>query len=275
MPSCRRAVRAGSIAIFMLLVPFLMGESVRAFSWLLLLGSNGAVPWVIRVLGGGSPQLLGSYWAIVLGLLQVQAPLATLILIPGMRKVPADLERAAQIMGARPGAVWRRIIVPLTRPSLAAAAVVIFALCMTEYAIPSALGLGATPFVANSVSTIFFSEGNIYFGAAFSVILIVVVIVSVATIGLVARARPAGGARRLVSRRSGDGDMRRRVPMAPVVAVVVLVLSVLPSAIVVLSSFSSGKALTFPLHTSRWPPTGLSLSTASLGWRFSTASSSD
>ncbi len=139
----RTALR--SIAIFMLLVPFLMGESIRAFSWLLLLGSNGAVPWVIRVLGGGSPQLLGSYWAIVLGLLQVQVPLATLILIPGMRKVPADLERAAQIMGARPGAVWRRIIVPLTRPSLAAAAVVIFALCMTEYAIPSALASAQRP----------------------------------------------------------------------------------------------------------------------------------
>src|SRR5258708_1219582 len=40
--------------------------------------------------------------------------------------------------------------------------------------------------------------------------------------------------------------MRRRVPVAPMVAVVVLVLSVLPSAIVVLSSFSSNRALTFP-----------------------------
>ena len=70
-----------------------------------------------------------------------------------------------------------------------AAAVVIFALCMTEYAIPSALGLGATPFVANLVSTIFFSEGNIYFGAAFSVILILVVITSV---GLYRPLRPGG-----------------------------------------------------------------------------------
>jgi putative spermidine/putrescine transport system permease protein len=40
--------------------------------------------------------------------------------------------------------------------------------------------------------------------------------------------------------------MRRKFPVAPLVAVVVLVLSVLPSAIVVLSSFSSAKALTFP-----------------------------
>jgi putative spermidine/putrescine transport system permease protein len=178
----KRALR--SLAIFLLLVPFLMGESVRTFAWLLLLGSNGVVPYVIHALGGGSPTLLGETWTIVLGLLQVYVPLATLILIPGMRKVPADLERAAGSLGARPGQVWRKVVIPLVRPSLAAASTVVFALCMTEYAIPSALGLGAVPFVANSVSSIFFSEGNIYFGAAFSIVLIVVVLIAVALLNV-------------------------------------------------------------------------------------------
>lgn len=178
-----------SLAIFLLLVPFLMGESIRAFAWLLILGTNGAVPWIVHGVSGHSPSLLGSTWSITLGLLQTEVPLAVLVLIPGMRKIPPDLELAAQTLGARPPAVWRRIILPLVRPSLGAACVLVFALCMTEFAVPSALGLGATPFVANSVQSIFFSEGNIYFGAAFSVVLILVVVAAVGLILLGFRTR--------------------------------------------------------------------------------------
>jgi ABC-type spermidine/putrescine transport system permease subunit I len=36
---------ARSAALLLLLVPFLVGETVRAFSWLNLLGTDGALPW--------------------------------------------------------------------------------------------------------------------------------------------------------------------------------------------------------------------------------------
>jgi putative spermidine/putrescine transport system permease protein len=183
-----------SLMVMALLVPFLMGESVRAFSWLLLLGRNGVVAWGGRLFGLRIDTLLGKPSSITIGLLQVMVPLSTLILVPGIQKVAPDLERAAQTMGARPRQVWTRILVPLIRPSLAAASVITFMLSMTEYAIPSVLGLGSKPFVANSVQNIFFGQGNMYFGAAYSVILVAIVAVcGVLLLGIV-RGRGRRGA---------------------------------------------------------------------------------
>ncbi|MCU1457248.1 MAG: potH 1 [Actinomycetia bacterium] len=167
-----------SCMIMALLIPFLMGETVRAFSWLVLLGHDGAATWATGLFGWHADTFLGKSSSITIGLLQVMVPLATLILVPGVRKVTPDYERAAQTMGARPWQIWLRIIVPLARPSLAAASVIVFMLSMTEYAIPSVLGLGSKPFVANSVQNIFFGQGNIYFGAAYSVVLIGIVAVA-------------------------------------------------------------------------------------------------
>lgn len=93
------------------------------------------------------------------------------MLITGLRKVPPDLERAAHTLGARRYRVWWHVILPLVRPSLAVAATVTFALSMTDYAMAASLGQGSRPFVANSVQSIFFSQGNTYFGAAFGTVL--------------------------------------------------------------------------------------------------------
>jgi putative spermidine/putrescine transport system permease protein len=179
------------LAVLLLLVPFLMGESVRAFSWLVLLGVGGAVPWALGLLGFDVDSLLGGTFALWVGLLQVMVPLATLVLIPAFTKVDPDLERAAATLGARPSAVWRRVLFPLVRPGLAVAAVVVFALTMTEYAIPGVLGKGSTPFVANSVQGIYFNQGNLYFGAAYSVVLIGLVVLCGLVIMVALRGRSA------------------------------------------------------------------------------------
>ncbi len=166
------------VALVFLLVPFLMGESVRAFGWLLLIGKGGALTWAFRKVGL-TFQLIGKPIAVWLGMMQVMLPIATLVLMPAVRRINPDLERAALTMGARPWKVWLRVIVPLAREGIVGAAVVVFALSMTEYAIPDVLGLGKLPMVANAIQTLYFTNNNIYVGSAFSLILVVIVTVFV------------------------------------------------------------------------------------------------
>ena len=103
------------VALVMLLVPFLMGETVRTIGWVLLLGNEGALTWMSRGLGH-EIKLLGCSVAVWLGMLQVMFPIATLVMLPAVRRINPDLERAARTMGARPWHVWRRIVVPV-RPA--------------------------------------------------------------------------------------------------------------------------------------------------------------
>lgn len=77
-----------------------------------------------------SPSGAGLWLAhILLGL-----PLAFLLLRAGFRAVPAEIEEAALLDGATPLAAFLRVNLPLVRPSLGAAALLVFLLSWDEFA---------------------------------------------------------------------------------------------------------------------------------------------
>jgi len=180
--------------LVLLLVPFLMGEIVRAFGWFLVLGNRGLLAWV-QSWFGSSGGILGTELAIVIGMMQVSIPLATLLILPAITRIPPDLERAAETLGAPPSRVWRHVLVPLARPGIAGGAAVVLLLNLAEFDMPAILGLGRLPFVANVIRDVYTLQANLYLGSAFSLVLLMISIVLVS--GLII----AGG----VSRRSRRG----------------------------------------------------------------------
>jgi ABC-type glycerol-3-phosphate transport system permease component len=64
----------------------------------------------------------------------VSLPFAFLVLRSAFRAVPPELEEAAQLDGASPGATFLRVTLPLVRPSLAAAALLVFLVSWDEFA---------------------------------------------------------------------------------------------------------------------------------------------
>jgi putative spermidine/putrescine transport system permease protein len=171
----RRSLRL--LVLALALIPFLMGEVVRAFGWLLLVGRHGAAAWIAERFGDHSFNLIGSPVAVWLGATQTMLPLAVFVLLPAVRRIQPDLERAAGTLGARPARVWLHVVLPLLRPGVVSVAVVVFSLTMTEYAIPDILGGGVRPFAANTIQSAFFMQGNVYLGSALAVLLLVLVIV--------------------------------------------------------------------------------------------------
>lgn len=167
-----------NVVIFALLLPFLVGETVRAFSWLYLLGSNGALEWTAGFFGIENLSILGSTLAVALGLLQIQIPLASIILITTFQRISPNLEYAASTLGANQFSVWARVLLPLAGKGVSGALIVAFAIGTTEYAIPQVLGLGAKPFVANSIHTMIFAQGNMSLGSSYALVLVVSVAAS-------------------------------------------------------------------------------------------------
>jgi putative spermidine/putrescine transport system permease protein len=161
--------------LILLLVPFLMGDVVRAFGWYILLGRQGVLTWLLGLLGVEDVNLLGTLWAVWLGMIQVGLPIAVLVLLPAMRRINPDLEAAAATLGAPRWRTWTRVIVPLARPGLASAAIIVWVLSMTEFAMPQVLGLGRVPFVANELDTMFFFQSNSYVGSALALTLLAIV----------------------------------------------------------------------------------------------------
>lgn len=176
------------VALLLLLVPFLMGETVRTIGWVLIIGKNGALASFTGFLGH-EVKLLGTPAAVWIGMVQVMYPLATLVMMPVMRRIDPDLERAALTMGARPWQVWTRIILPLARDGIVGASLIVLTLSMTEYLMPRILGLGKLPFVANTIQQMYLDRGNLNLGSALSTVLLVVVIAMILSIALLGRKR--------------------------------------------------------------------------------------
>jgi len=91
---------------------------------------------------GTSNPLLGRF-GVILVLALHHAPLAAITLATGLRAIPASLIEAAQLDGATPPTILRKVILPLLRPHLIMAALLVFVAGVGNFGIPALLGLPA------------------------------------------------------------------------------------------------------------------------------------
>ena len=83
--------------------------------------------------GWSSPNLLNTYWALIIPYTALSLPIATLILTSFFQLIPDDLEAAATVDGAsRVGALFR-IIMPLSAPGIVTAGIIVFVNSWNEF----------------------------------------------------------------------------------------------------------------------------------------------
>lgn len=168
----RRLIR--NLLLFGLFVPFFTGVIIRAYGWLIILGENGLVNWGLTSLGLDSVGFIGTPFAVIVGLTQYMLPFAVLMLTPAIASIDEDLERAAKNCGASQWGTFRHVVLPLARPGITAAIIVVFTLTMANYSIPNLLGAGQLSFVANFIYNKVFNTLNYPFAAVLSLILVAI-----------------------------------------------------------------------------------------------------
>ena len=147
---------------------------VRAYGWLIVLGKQGLLNSGLAALGLPTVGILYTYPGVLIGLVQYMLPFAVLMLAPALTAVPEEVELASASLGARPLATFRHIVLPLARPGLVAAAVVVFTLTLTDFAMPEIMGGGGNDFIASAVYDAFFQLGDAGLGGALGVALTLV-----------------------------------------------------------------------------------------------------
>jgi putative spermidine/putrescine transport system permease protein len=84
-----------------------------------------------------------------------------------------SVEEAAQNLGANFFTTFRRIVVPIAAPGVAAGTMLVFILCMNAYATPVLLGGSGITMMAPAVYGQITRASNWPFGAALALILVV------------------------------------------------------------------------------------------------------
>lgn len=160
------------ILLIALFLPFFIGQVVRAYGWLIILGNQGIVNEVMGLVGVPPMRLLYNYPAVIFGLVQYMLPFAVLMLAPALTAIPEEVEAAASSLGA---SWWRtlvHVVLPMARPGMIGAGLVVMTLTLTDFAMPAILGGGSQDFIANAIYDQFFRTSDQGMGAALTLILV-------------------------------------------------------------------------------------------------------
>ncbi len=143
-------------------VPLVVPGLVAAFMVLTIIGPGGMAARLVRPLGIMWPSLLDarSGAGIILVLLWNSVPLTLLIVSAVAASIPRDVIEAARTLGAGPVMVFRRIMVPLCAPGIAAAGLLVFIGAFGSYAVPSLIGPAYPRTISVMMTAEFLQRGN-------------------------------------------------------------------------------------------------------------------
>ena len=127
---------------FAFVFSMMIAPQVAALAFLSLTAPHSPVLALFGLsLPPGTPNPLLGRFGIVLVMALHHAPLVAITIWGGLRAVPHSLVEAAQMEGAGPATIVRRILLPVLRPQLIAAALIAFVAGVGNFGIPALLGL--------------------------------------------------------------------------------------------------------------------------------------
>ena len=134
--------------------------------------NDGIVNHAISLLGIAPQRFLFNFPAVIFGLVQYMLPFAVLMLAPALTAIAEEVETAAKSLGASwPKTMWY-VVLPMARPGLIGAGLVVLTLSLTDFAMPAMLGGGSQDFIANAIYDQFFRTSDSGLGAALTLALV-------------------------------------------------------------------------------------------------------
>jgi spermidine/putrescine transport system permease protein len=174
-----RAGRRKGLLIILLVIPFWTSFLIRTYAWLMILGPDGLAGPIGDLIGVQDFRILGTEFAVQLGLVYGYLPLMVFPLYVTLERMDRRLVEASKDLGAGRLATFRQVTFPIALPGVVTGCMLDFIPMMGEYVIPQILGYGRVFTVGNSLVLRFLESRNWPAGSAQAVGLILVMLLSV------------------------------------------------------------------------------------------------
>jgi raffinose/stachyose/melibiose transport system permease protein len=143
---------------------FIYGYFVAGLIIPIRLGTIGIMKTMINI------GLFDTPWSLVIVFLAMGIPLGVFILYDFIRMIPEELSNSARIDGCSEHAIFRRIIVPLTKPALATVAIVNFIPVWNDFWFPLVLIRSNGAKTVPLATALLFGQFETNFGMVFAVL---------------------------------------------------------------------------------------------------------
>jgi putative spermidine/putrescine transport system permease protein len=148
---------------------------------MVLLGDNGLINATLIEWGViTSPlPLMYNIFGILVGLVQVGLPFMVLSLTGSIKAIDPSLELAASSLGATRWQTFVRIVLPLSMPGILAGTMLVFAMSLSSYAVPTLMGGFKVMVLPIHIYQQISESARFQFGAALAIVLFVISVLAV------------------------------------------------------------------------------------------------
>ncbi len=164
--------------LVLVIVPFWTSLLVRTYAWIFILGGRG-IPTLLEFIGIEGVRMINTPGAVLVGIVYGYLPLMVFPIFVSLEKLDKSLLEASSDLGASPLKTFLQVTLPLSMPGIATGCMLVFILLMGEFLIPAFLGGGKVFFIGNALVDLFLQSRNWPFGAAVSVTLVAIMLITV------------------------------------------------------------------------------------------------
>jgi putrescine transport system permease protein len=192
MARCSPGWRAALLTLVIL--PFWTSFLIRVYAWIGILKPEGLLNLALMSAGLISEplEIHLTPTAVYIGIVYSYLPFMVLPLYSSLEKMDASLLEAAADLGARPFTVFRRVVLPLSLPGVAAGCFLVFIPAVGEFVIPELLGGASTQMIGRTLWAEFFSNRDWPIASAVAVLLILVLVVPIVIFQKIAKKEGTG-----------------------------------------------------------------------------------
>ncbi len=168
-----------TVLVILMLVPFWTNFLVRTYAWMLILNHNGLINTTLQRWGFAPLTLINTEGAVLLGLIYGALPFMVLPIYASLDRFDWRLLEAAADLGASPWQAFRRVLLPLTLPGVAAGTVLVFIPTIGQFVVSDLLGGAKVALLGNLLQDQFKSAQHWPFGSAIAVVCVAVLALGV------------------------------------------------------------------------------------------------
>lgn len=186
----------GSIVFGIIILSMWTNLLTRTYAWMVLLQRTGVINRTLMDIGLISEPLplINNLTGVTIGMVYIMLPFMILPLVGTLRAIEPITLRAAALCGASPFEAFRRILLPLSLPGIAAGGLMVFVMSLGYFVTPTLLGGTSNMMLAAMIAQMIQSLLNWGLGSAAAFILLLVTMALYALqLRLVGAKRMTGG----------------------------------------------------------------------------------
>ena len=174
------------LMMVLVMLPAWMSLLILTYSWMNILERNGLLNSLLTAIGLKPAQIIGTPGAVIFGMVYNYIPYMILPIYSVMSKIEPSVLEAAEDLGSGGISKLYRIILPLSVPGVVSGVTMVFVPSVSTFYISQKLGDGKILLVGDVIERQIQAQNNYNAGAALSLVLMAVILVSMALMKLFA-----------------------------------------------------------------------------------------